>query len=69
MTECDDIPRRGIRCWDQWFDGRMHTIETRQYGCDPEVFRNRAKVAARRRGYRIETSKAEDRPVIYLKRK
>ena len=67
----DVMPRRHIEWREEWFNGRVHALsqDTHFPGVDPEVFRNRAKVAARRRGYRIETSKAEGRPVIYLRRK
>ena len=66
----DEMPRRHIEWRDDWFDGRLHALEKGvHYHVEPEVFRNRARQAARRRKVRIETSKAEGRPVIYLRRK
>lgn len=65
----DEMPRRHIEWRAEWFDGRVHAIETRQHGCEPEVFRRRAISAAYRRGLRIETSRKPGESVIYLKRK
>lgn len=67
----DEMPRRHIRNWDDWFDGKVHMLTQSEHfpEIDPEVFRRRAVSAARRRGYRIETSRAKGEPVIHLKRK